>query len=437
MRGLGAAADVRREEWPFAASMAAVFFLVISTFWILKPLKKSLFVQFYDRDGLALFGATLDAAQAELLAKVMNMVVAAIAVVVFSALSLRLRRERLVLFFDACFVVGFGVFALALADPGAFAVWSFYLYGDLFTTLMVAAFFAFLNDSVSEDAAKRLYGLVGVGGVTGGVVGASLLATWIEDLSVPQWLGVCAVAGVLIALGAVAAGRSARRLPQTVERSRREEAESPSPSRFAALRGARLALGSRYLLSVIAIVGVYEIASTIMDFQFSSTVQHYLDGDAIGVHFSRVYAVTNAASLLVQLCLTSFVMTRFGVGVALLVLPAAALASSSAFLAIPSLWTGSALNTADGAFAYSINQSAKESLYVPTTAEEKYEAKAFIDMWVQRFAKAIAVVLSLGITLWFQDFSTVRWISLATLALLAIWIPAARYAGRRFDRSAR
>ena len=59
-------------------------------------------------------------------------------------------------------------------------------------------------------------------------------------------------------------------------------------------------------------------------------------------------------------------------------------AGSLAFLALPTLWLGSLLNTADNAFSYSINQSAKEALYVPTTEDEKYKAKAFIDMFVQR-----------------------------------------------------
>ena len=81
---------------------------------------------------------------------------------------------------------------------------------------------------------------------------------------------------------------------------------------------------------------------------------------------------------------------------------------------------------------YSINQSAKEALYVPTTREEKYKAKAFIDMFVQRFAKALAVVVSLGITTWFQDFSSVRWLAAFTVPIIVLWIVAARYAGRRF-----
>ena len=134
----------------------------------------------------------------------------------------------------------------------------------------------------------------------------------------------------------------------------------------------------------------------------------------------------------VQLFLTSLVMTRFGVGVALLVLPMAILAGSTGFLVLPILWTGSLLNTSDNGFSYSINQSAKEALYVPTSQEEKYKAKAFIDMFVQRFAKAVAVVVSLGITAVFQDFSSVRWLSLFTIAVIALWLVAARYAGRRF-----
>jgi AAA family ATP:ADP antiporter len=125
-------------------------------------------------------------------------------------------------------------------------------------------------------------------------------------------------------------------------------------------------------------------------------------------------------------------MTRFGVGVALLVLPFTIALGSSAFLLFPMLWVGSLLSTADNGFSYSINQSAKEALYVPTSQAEKYRAKAFIDMFVQRFAKAIAVLISLGITFAFTDISSIRYLCLLTLGLLVVWVIAARYAGRRF-----
>jgi len=196
--------------------------------------------------------------------------------------------------------------------------------------------------------------------------------------------------------------------------------------------GARLVFRSRYLLAIALIVALYEVVSTILDFQFTSTVAHELDGNAIGQQFALVFAVTNAVSVAVQVGVTSPVLTALGVGPALLFLPTAIFAGSAAFLVHPSLWTGSLLNTADNGFSYSINQSAKEALYVPAREEEKYHAKAFIDMFVQRFAKALGVGLSLIATTWLAQLAMVRWLSLGTLALLALWVLAVIRVGRRF-----
>jgi AAA family ATP:ADP antiporter len=76
-----------------------------------------------------------------------------------------------------------------LTAIGDSVVWSFYLYGDLFSTLMVATFFVFLNDSVTPAAAKRLYGLIGLGGVAGGVFGASVLRVWMTVSAIKNGYG--------------------------------------------------------------------------------------------------------------------------------------------------------------------------------------------------------------------------------------------------------
>jgi len=427
---LRAVMDIRRSELPLALLMFAYFFLVITTFWVLKPIKKTVFIGFYENRVFDLLGPAFDGPQAELLAKVTNMLVAYVAVVVFSLLARNLRRQQLTFVFSAFFLACFVAYSAALASPGEATVWSFYLFGDAFSTLMVATFFAFLNDSVTPDKAKRLYGLVGLGGVTGGAFGSMFVRTLITDVDRATWMWICFALGLVIVGVAFAAGRLVDRDPPPEEAP---AVPTTEPSRGnPAVEGARLVLRSRYLLSVVAIVGIYEIVSTVMDFQFTATIVHYLEGEAIGRRFATMYAFTNVVALVVQLLFTSFVMTRFGVGVALLVLPVAALGGSAAFMAIPILLFGSLLNTADNAFSYSINQSAKEALYVPTTRDEKYKAKAFIDMFVQRFAKAIAVGVSLGITTVFADFSSVRWLSIFTVVMIALWILAARYAGRHF-----
>ncbi len=70
----------RREELPFALLMFGCFFLVITSFWILKPIKKASFIEFYENAGFDLLGWQLAGPQAELLAKVLNMFVAIAAV---------------------------------------------------------------------------------------------------------------------------------------------------------------------------------------------------------------------------------------------------------------------------------------------------------------------------------------------------------------------
>lgn len=433
---LKALAAIKKDELPLAALMFSYLFLVVTTFWINKPIKKSLFVEFYDKTGFDLLGWHLDAAQAELIAKVGNMVVAAGAVVLFTALSNRLTRHRLTLAFCGLFGVAFAIYALLIDNPSDVLVWSFYLYGDLYSTIMVAGFFAFLNDSVTPTAARRLYGVIVLGGVAGGAFGALAVYNWIDAISTRGWMLVCIGITVVIALAALTAGRLIERrgLHEQAEQASHEPAQPQVKSGNAAIEGAALVLRSKYLLSIVGMVAVYEIVSTVLDFQFTKTISHYLNGPAIGQQFSLVYTITNVTALVVQLLFTTWLMSRFRLTVPLLVTPIAVLAGSAGFLALPLLWPGSLLNTVDNALAYSVNQSSREALYTPTSRDEKYKAKAFIDMFVQRFAKAIAVGISLLITTVFTSFEAIRYLSVFTIGMGLLWAFAALYAGRHFHR---
>jgi len=431
--------DIRKGEVAQSLLMFSYFFLVITSFWILKPVKKALFITHYHEAGFYLGAWQLTGAQAELLAKLLNMGVAYVAATVFAWLSNRFIRQQLTVIFGGFFILCYIGFSSQLDHPTGPIVWSFYLFGDLFSTLMVAAFFVFLNDIVTPDQAKRTYGLVGLGGVLGGVIGSTTVRGWIGRLETSAWMMVCLVLALLTIVIAIAVGKIASsrgRVDSAVKEPRTPSKDLKATSTNPAIEGATLVFRSRYLLAIVGIVGIYEMVSTIMDYQFTETVSHFLVGDAIGQQFATVYSITNIAAMLVQLFLTGYIMKQHGVKIALSVLPVAALFGSVAFMAVPILWIGSLLNTADNAFSYSINQSAKESLYVPTTQKEKYAAKAFIDMFVQRVAKAVAVFLSLGITAIAYEFNAVRWLSLLTVILTCLWLLVARYAGRRFDKLA-
>ncbi len=510
--------NIKKGEYTFAFIMFAYFFLVITSFWILKPIKVGIFFSFYEtHQGIDLLSWHFQSAQAEQIAKILNMVVAFIGVTVFTWLVRRFHRQQLTYVFSIFLMICFAAYSILFSTaPTHLTVWTFYLFGDLYNTLMVATFFAFLNDSVNSSVAKRLYGLIGLGGVFGGVFGSTFVRVWVQSISDSLWMWICfAITGVVILI--------ARKAGKIVDKQKEQEIPEPSPppqkaqktkSGNPAFEGARLVFINPYLLAIVVIVGTYEIVSTVMDFQFKASVPHFIgnvyknsmydaeaelqaeygdrftesideeftfsdeahslflnslsqlspDGtvesitqtciSADGVihtresyekcyaiksqlirsHFATIFSFTNWISMFVQFFLTSYIMRRFGLTTALLVLPIACVVGSLGFMAAPLLLTGSLLNTADNGFSYSINQSAKETLYVPTTKDEKYKAKAFIDMFVQRFAKALAVGVNLTITTLFVHFSSIRYLSLFTIAMIVIWIIAARYAGKTFHR---
>jgi len=422
--------DLKPGELLPTALMSTYFFLVITSFWILKPIKKSLFLRFHKAQPLELFGMVFRDARAEQLAKLLNMAVAVLAATLFIHLSTRFRRQRLTYVFSAMMLCALAAYTQVLAEPTALTVWSFYLFGDLFNMLMVASFFAFQNDIVSPDTARRTYGTVVLGGVLGGVVGSTFLKVRIGEFSTATWLWICfgATLAVMVIASLVAKVRP------------RETAKGTTSSLLtgfdagAGLAGARVVGRSPYLISIVVLVAMYELVSAVLDFQFSATTTHFLDSKAIDQHLATVFMITNWASLAIQLLATGWVMRRFGVSAALSVLPLSVLAVSSGFVLLPGLWVGSFLSIADNALNYSMNQSAKESLYVPTTTLEKYQAKAFIDVFVQRTAKVGGLLLILMLDGIVSDnFAFIRLLSVLVLVLAGFWLWHARHAGNRFD----
>lgn len=235
--------DIRKSELPLALLMFSYFFLVITSFWILKPIKKSLFIEFYDKGGFDLFAWHMSGPQAELLAKVLNMVVAFVAVVVFTWLARRFRRQQLTFIFTTFFLASYVAYSFIIEKPQSITVWTFYLFGDLFSTLMVATFFAFLNDSVTPDAAKRLYGLVGLGGVVGGVFGTTTVRVLIARINTVGWLWIAFGLGLVILAVAMGAGRMVDRNPPPEPEPEISEPE-PRGESNPAIEGARLVFSS-------------------------------------------------------------------------------------------------------------------------------------------------------------------------------------------------
>ncbi|MFB6232087.1 MAG: NTP/NDP exchange transporter [Salinibacter sp.] len=427
--------DIRPGEWPKALGLSVYFFLVIAIFWVLKPMKRGLLISYFDEHPLHLAGWVLSGAQAEQVGKVINMFVAFAVVGIFTWLVRRLARHYLILVFCAAFgalFVFFGTVINQIEVFGQGGVWAFYVTGDIWTTVMVATFWAFANDLNTGEEAERLYGIVGLGGVVGGFVGSSVVAGLVQQAGRSTLVFACLVPTAIIGALAVWIHNRESEPASEEEPCCPEEEEVTEEDENAFLEGAKLVFQSKYLLGIAAVLGLYEMVSNIVQFQLSAVVEQQITTDIErDTFFGVVGQATSLVSIGVQLFLTSFVMKRYSVKVALLFLPVAILGGTIGFVALPSLLFVGFMSVSDNALNYSINQSAKESLYTPTSQDVKYKAKSFIDMFIQRAGKVLAVGLNLGLTL--LVVTDVRWLSIAVGVLLVAWVAVIRFLGREYE----
>lgn len=421
--------DVKKREVEPALLFFLFWFFVIVVFQALRPLKKGLFVEHLGAD-------------VELYVKLTNIGVAILAVVLFSWLYNRFGSRALIPALCGIFIAALLVFAAALGGggvPAPWLNWSFYLFGDAWSTIWVTTFWAYLNELTRTEQSKRLYGLIGGGGVIGGLLANFAVWQYIEAQGIGILLTGAAIVTAFLGLIMVRLEMVARRPDSAIgrletDRLRVEERKRVPAKQNAAIDGARLVGASKYLFAIAMIVFLYELNSQILDYQYSTAAQAVEGAAGTQAFFGRIGTIIGVISVITQFFLVSFIIRKFGVKTALLVLPAAMAAASGIYFTVPMLTTAALLTISDNSFSYSINQTARETLFVPTSADVKYKARAFINMLVQRVGKGAAILMALAFAAMVD--LPIRYLSILAVVVIVIWVGFAWYAGRRFDSMA-
>ena len=428
----------------FTVVMFLYINLALTIFWILKPLKKSLFIGLYDGDQTFNLGSMeMLGSSAELLAKGMNLLIAFMLVVFLTLVTRLAKRQRLTYCCMGLIIAMTFYFSLQINEPSESTVWLFYWFGDLYISLILAAFFSFLHDTVDLRNAKRLYGFIVLGAVSGGAVGSTYFRGWLGEMNNQQWLHTIIGIGVVICLLAFAAGWMAKSIPH------HEPIPSPNDipkKKFnAAIEGASLVFKSRYLIAIAGIVGFYEITSEVLDYQFTAMTERFVPKEDIGSHFGTVYAIGNIAALVVQLCFSIFAagFPKYRIHWILLALPLAVALSSLFFIIAPILLAASLLKISDSTFAYSVNQTGRETLYNPLSRQEKYVARAFVEVFIQRTGKVVALLIAFLVPMFLNTRNEAGQLETSLLGLqllggftciiFAIWLYCVKIVGRKFE----
>ena len=308
---------------------------------------------------------------------------------------------------------------------------AFYVFNRMLGILLISQFWTLANDVYDPRQARRIFGFIGGGASLGGAMGSGI-TTWavehagINSLLLVSAVGIAACAAIVVSV--------IRREPLMHATSPLAEAE-----RGVGLGEAiRLLAGSRHLQIIAMVIAFAAMGAAFIDQQLSLAGEAFKNTEvSLTAFFAEVTFYLSLASFVVQVGLTSHVHRSLGLTVALLVLPVGLGATATLILITGAFWAPGLARVLDGSLRYSLDKTTREVLFLPLPPDVKLRAKAFVDVTMDRFAKAAgSVVLLVLIKPWGLGLDWIQ-LSYASLAMMAIWIVMALVARREYLASFR
>lgn len=313
------------------------------------------------------------------------------------------------------------LFYQLVGGGSALSLGALYVWTGLLATVVVVQFWLQLGDVLDVTQAKRLFTIIGSGGLVGATLGSAASAFLLERYQARSLLLVAA--GLFVLSAVLPLGFA----PRTDAPRRKRSAPR---ARGGALRMLRK---DRYLQRLFWMVLVAAVLVTGVDYLFKASVAHEVAEHgairlwggswSLGEFFAGYYAVINGISLLVQLLIAPRLLRAFGVNRALLVLPALMLLASGGFVLTLGLVPALLLKGSDGAFRHSVYKTSTEILYLPLSKQVRERFKAFAEALGQRGGQAIASLVILGVSL---IDAQPRHIGIALVLLAVVWLGCLR-----------
>lgn len=440
-------APVRPGEAATALLLLVNIFVLLTSYYVLKVIREPLILA----SGGAELKAYASGGQAILLL---------LAVPAFGYLASRVNRIRLLTTMQVVFIgclVAFYILAKLEAPVGL----AFYLWLGVYNMFVVSNFWSFANDIYNQDQGKRLFPIVGVGGSLGAILGARA-PEWLKDAFGIYELFLVVAATLVVSIVIY-------RLVDRRERIARDDRDTIAITKPEAVHpveragGFRLVLSDRYLRVMAAMVMIGSLTNTVGEYVISRMAteqaevvaaeaatrherenprapaeEHAAAGKQakkafLGAFFSDYYSLVNLVVFLLQALAVARIIQLLGVRAGLYVMPLVAIAGWIGFLAFATLGTIRITKTAENSIDYSLQNTLRQALYLPTSRASKYKAKAAIDTFGVRTADALAGLVIVPLLVSALDLD-VRAFALVNVVLVALWLVLAAMTGRLHDR---
>ncbi len=416
-------ADVRAGEGGPALLMMLNVFLLLTCYYIVKPVREAFI--------LSGSGAEVKSyASAGMVAVLLFLVPA------YGAFASRVNRTALLTWVSVFFAANLVIFYFLAQANTPHLDLVFFVWVGIFNVMIIAQFWSLANDVYTPEAGKRLFAIIAFGSTIGAILGATLVENLVDPkraepgtvnrllLVAAGVLAVCTVLTRFISRRRKAAGDGAG--PAA------EAAEKPIESRSAF----RLVLSDRYLLLIGLLMLIVNLVNTTGEYILGSTLEtaakqlaaagqtgglaaEEFKKQFIGNYYAGFFKWVNWTTAIIQLFVVSRFIKWFGVRAALFVLPLIALGGYALLAVAPVLRIIRGVKVAENSVDYSLQNTARQALFLPTSREAKYKAKQAIDTFFWRagdVGSAVLVFIGSRIALTPQKFALVN------AALVVVWI---------------
>jgi ATP:ADP antiporter, AAA family len=375
-RILAVITDVQAGEGLGAILLTADLTVLLGSYYLLKTVRESLILA----QGGAEVKAYSSAAQAILLFVV---------VPIYGWIATKINRNQLLRWTSIFFASNLLLFAY-LGHRGVHEAIPYFIWVGIFNVFTVAQLWAFATDLYTEAQGKRLFPMLGVGASFGAVGGAWIAGKLIKhvgpfNIMLIAAAGLCLCAGLSRWAGHVISNREgAREHKKDVETLGKEG-------------GFQLLISDPYLRLIALLTILLNIVSLSGDFILGKLVVNHANeivgvgkqlsaarGAFIGAYYANYYAWTNAVSFVIQAFLVSRIFKYIGVRKSLFILPALSLATFGSILILPVMGVIRVLKIAENGTNYSLQNTIRNALLLPTSREAKYKAKAAIETFCVR-----------------------------------------------------
>ena len=405
--------DVREGEEASALLMLLNVFLVLCAYYFVKPM----------REGWISVSPVPGLSKVEVKAySSFGQVLLLIPIVwAYSRLSMRWTRSALItratLFCMSNMLIFWAIQPGVFVENLPFTGIAFYLWVGMFGVFVVAQFWSFAADIYSNERGKRMLPMIAIGATAGAAFGSeitgSLLDSGIVDVDALLLLAMVPLSMSIILTRIVDHRESQSQAESEAERSSQsKDKDDPSETKDEQSKqsGLSVVFSSKFLISVAVVTLLVNWVNTNGENLLFWVVQDFLQSEAQAdgltdpealllftregttAFYADFYAIVNWVALILQAFFASRLLKYGGFAAILLILPVVALLSYSAMALIPLLWVVKTMKVAENATDYSLNNTARNVLWLPVRSDWVYKAKPTIDTLFARGGDGLAAL---------------------------------------------